>query len=282
MIGYRRGGIVAALWALGVIATAGTAIAQPSQAQIGAVKSNCRSDYMRHCSSVTPGGPEALNCLQSHSPQLSGACRAAVDALKPPPAAEAPAPRPTPAAAPAAAPAPAPERTAAPPPAAAPAKQPVRTATPSAAPAAAPRQPTPQQQAAIRQSCQSDFMSRCRGVQPGGVEALQCLQRNSSQLSPGCRSAVAALGGGGAPAATPASATVAAPPPQEFVYTPMPPLLPRVQLGIIRACDGDRQAVCSMVPLGGGRVIDCLARNEPSLSPFCRQTLTAARASGGR
>jgi hypothetical protein len=64
-----------------------------------------------------------------------------------------------------------------------------------------------------------------------------------------------------------------------WVYTPMPPLLPRVQLAIIRACDGDRQAVCSMVPVGGGRVIDCLARNEPSLSPFCRQTLTGARTS---
>jgi hypothetical protein len=48
----------------------------------------------------------------------------------------------------------------------------------------------------------------------------------------------------------------------------MPPLLPRVQLAIVRACDADRQAVCSMVPLGGGRVIECLARNEPALTPF--------------
>ena len=60
----------------------------------------------------------------------------------------------------------------------------------------------------------------------------------------------------------------------------MPPLLPRVQLVIIRACDGDRQAVCSMVPLGGGRVIECLARNEPALTPFCRQTLASARVRG--
>ena len=59
------------------------------------------------------------------------------------------------------------------------------------------------------------------------------------------------------------------PPPRPnltWVYVPMPPLLPHVQLAIVRACDGDRQAVCSMVPLGGGRVIECLARNEPTLA----------------
>ena len=30
--------------------------AEPSQAQVSAVKSNCRSDYMANCSSVRPGG----------------------------------------------------------------------------------------------------------------------------------------------------------------------------------------------------------------------------------
>ncbi|MFN3349950.1 MAG: hypothetical protein ACK41X_13425, partial [Pseudorhodoplanes sp.] len=35
----------------------------PSKAQQDAIRSNCRSDFMRHCSSVTPGGREALDCL---------------------------------------------------------------------------------------------------------------------------------------------------------------------------------------------------------------------------
>jgi hypothetical protein len=216
---FRCGGIVAALWALSVMATAGVAVAQPSQAQIGAVKSNCRSDYMAHCSSVTPGGAEALNCLQNNAPRLSGACRAAVDALKPPPAAAAPAPKP--AAAPAAAPAPA--------------AVPARAPATAAAPTAAPKQP-PRTQAA----------------------------KPPQQPKQAPRTAAAPA----APAAAPAP---------EFVYVPMPPLLPRVQLAVVRACDGDRQAVCSMVPLGGGRIIDCLARNEPSLSPYCRQTIGWAR-----
>src|SRR5438105_74295 len=76
----------------------------------------------------------------------------------------------------------------------------------SVMPAAA--QPSQEQQSAIRSNCRSDFMSRCSGVQPGGTDALRCLQRNSAQLSPNCRRAVAALGGP-APAAAPTVATAA-------------------------------------------------------------------------
>ena len=54
-------------------------------------------------------------------------------------------------------------------------------------------QPTTDQQSALRANCRSDFMSKCSGVQPGGAEALQCLQRNVANLSPGCQSAVNAL-----------------------------------------------------------------------------------------
>ena len=177
--------------------------AQPSQEQQSAIRSSCRSDYMSNCSSVKPGGIEALQCLQRNVAKLSPGCQSAVNAVSPPPApaqqaTTAPAARATqpPAAArPAATALPAPAA-AAPPSAPAPSAQPpVRAATApaaAAAPPAAVRQPTPQQQAAIRQSCQSDFMSRCSGVQPGGADALRCLQRNSAQLSPNCRTAVAA------------------------------------------------------------------------------------------
>ena len=60
-----------------------------------------------------------------------------------------------------------------------------------ATPAAA--QPTQEQQSAIRSSCRSDYMSNCSSVKPGGIEALQCLQRNVAKLSPGCQSAVNAV-----------------------------------------------------------------------------------------
>ena len=47
-----------------------------------AVRSNCRSDYMSKCSSVTPGGIEAFQCLKKNEASLSGGCRAAVTAIK--------------------------------------------------------------------------------------------------------------------------------------------------------------------------------------------------------
>jgi len=70
---------------------------------------------------------------------------------------------------------------------------------------AAQAQITAEQQSAIRANCRSDFMSKCSGVQPGGKEALQCLQKNVDALSAGCKTAVSAT------IAAPAAATAAAP-----------------------------------------------------------------------
>ena len=223
--GLRRAGFLLSE-CLGVFLTAAPALSQPSQSQINAVRQNCRSDYMAHCSSVPPGGAESLNCLQNNSSRLSAGCRGAVDALKP--AAAAPAAKPA---------------AAAPPPAPAAAPAPERTAAPVRAPAATAAAPAQEQ------------------------------PRTQTAKPPPSRQA---------PPPRTAAAPAAAPPEPAWVYVPMPPLLPRVQLGIIRACHGDRQAVCSMVPLGGGRVIECLARNEPALTPLCRQTLASARASAAR
>jgi hypothetical protein len=60
---------------------AGQATAQVSQAQKDAVRANCRSDFMSHCRGVTPGGVEALNCLQQNAAKLAPACKKAVDAI---------------------------------------------------------------------------------------------------------------------------------------------------------------------------------------------------------
>lgn len=75
------------------------------------------------------------------------------------------------------------------------------------------QQPSPDQIAAVRASCRSDFMANCSGVQPGGKDALECLKRNLAVLSGSCKTAVSAIGP--APAAAPATAaapTIAAAP----------------------------------------------------------------------
>lgn len=58
--------------------------------------------------------------------------------------------------------------------------------------ASAAAQVTSAQQSAIRSNCRSDFMAKCSGVQPGGKDALLCLQKNVAGLSAGCQTAVRA------------------------------------------------------------------------------------------
>lgn len=260
--------LLAGLW---LVLCAGPLVAQPTSEQQNAIRSNCRSDFMSNCSGVQPGGAEALQCLQRNVAKLSPGCQSAVNALnpRPPQAATTPAPAAVAPAAPSAAPAPQPATAATTPstasPSTAPRQQPPQR---QAAPAAAGR-PTAQQQAAIRQSCQSDFLARCSGVQPGGAEALQCLQRNSAQLSPQCRSAVAAIGGGPAaakPAAAAAPATAAAP-------AAMPTA--DQQSAIKMACRRDFMANCRGVPQGGPEALACLQRNAAKLSPDCRTSVAA-------
>src|ERR1700741_743513 len=70
-----------ALLLAATFALAAPALAQaPSEAQREAIKSNCRSDYMAHCSSIPPGGAASLECLQKNMSSLSGACARAVKA----------------------------------------------------------------------------------------------------------------------------------------------------------------------------------------------------------
>ena len=348
----RIASVALAAVSLQLLVVAGPASAQPSAEQQSALRNNCRSDFMSNCSGVTPGGAEALQCLQRNVAKLSPGCQSAVNALAPrsaPPQAAAPAAPPAPAPAPAAAPAaasvppppapatragaPTPEQQAAlrqlcgadymakcghvPPasrealqclqsksaelsencrgalalfsPGSAPQPAPARAATPTPAPAAraatapaaaaaaaparpaaaAPARPTAQQQAAIRQSCQGDFMSKCSGVQPGGADALRCLQRNSAQLSPNCRNAVAAIGGGGTAAATAPAAPAAA--------ASAPATMPTAeqQAAIKRTCQRDFMMNCRGVQPGGPEAFACLQRNASRLSPDCQTSLAA-------
>ncbi|NEJ87443.1 hypothetical protein GR223_16045 [Rhizobium leguminosarum] len=234
-----------------VVLSAGVAFAQaPTEEQRNAIKAECRSDFIAQCSGVTPGGIEALTCLQQHNATLSAGCRKAVSAVSKPKSTSAEL-------APAA---------------------PATTLATTPAPATA--APTQAQRNAVKSACQRDFMAQCSGVTPGGTEALSCLQQHNAALSVPCQQAVAALGGsaggesaGSTPASGGAAATVATTPAPRAM---MPAFSPREELMILReTCGSDFQALCRTVPLGGGRAIACLRDNLQRVSPACHRVLTS-------
>jgi hypothetical protein len=135
------------------------------------------------------------------------------------------------------------------------------------------QQPTQAQADAIRQSCRAEYQSLCASVSPGGSAALQCLRSNMSSLSPGCQSAVSAVGG------TSAAAPSAAPQGSTSAPAGVPPPTPRERAMMMRqACGADFRALCQGVALGGGRALACLADHRESLSEPCRGALAQMRA----
>ena len=215
----------------GLVLVAVCAIAQaqtPTKAQQDAIRSNCRSDFMSKCSSVTPGGRVALECLMQNKAKVSGGCQGALNAIAAPAAAK-PEPKPEPKTA-APRPEPAPTAPAAPPPAptaSAPAVQPPehspaakRPAPPKPAKTAAPARPAPPavpqatapapaavaapppqaqqpklgEAILIRRFCTTDFRVLCKGVPLGQGRAIQCLASNGPALSPGCRDVMTKTG----------------------------------------------------------------------------------------
>ncbi|OCK58008.1 hypothetical protein [Bradyrhizobium sp. LMTR 3] len=273
------------LLAAAIFAIAAPAFAQaPSQAQRDAIKSQCSSDYIAHCSSVPPGGEAALQCLQKNMSGLSSGCQGAVRAVEAPAAAPA---KPAETAKPAEPAKPA--ETAAPKSAASPTATaaPAKSAEPKAAAGATAGQPTSAQTSAIRSACRSDYPKVCAGVPTGGAPAVQCLEKNKTKLSPGCEKAVAAVTGGAAvapaadtapaaagaaPAATAGAAPAAATAPTVIVLRPM---RPREELLVLRsACGVDVRTICGGVPAGGGRIVQCLATNAAQLSPACKDVLS--------
>jgi len=268
-----------------IFATAAPALAQaPSQAQRDAIKSQCRSDYIAHCSSVPPGGEASLQCLQKNMSSLSSSCQSAVRAVEAPAAATA---KPAEAAKPAETAKPA---AAAPPKATAPGAAtttPPKAAEPKATAAAPAGQPTSAQISAIRSACRSDYPKVCAGVPTGGAPALLCLEKNKGKLSAGCEKAVSAASSGAAPVAAPAAgaapatataapagaATAAAPAAPAVIV--LRPMRPREELFVLRsACGADVRSICGGVQPGGGRIVQCLATNAAQLSPACKDVLS--------
>jgi len=268
--------------ALAVAALTYDAQAQVTSAQQSAIRSSCRSDFTAKCSGVTPGGKDALACLQKNVNGLSPACKTAVSATLPPPAPAAaakpaePAP-PKAAAAPAPAPAaatataapvvsaPPPKAKVAPAPKAKAATAAVAAPAPPATVAApeAPPAPTAAQMKAIRFTCRREFANNCRGVPSGGAKAIDCLQRNAGKLTPDCRTSLAALGD--ARPATPGT------PPPAPAGTPNAPIVMTAVIG--RSCMRDLLLHCRDIKVGDGRKIACLMERGPALSPLCKAAL---------
>lgn len=137
---------------------------QPSAAEIAAIRQSCRSDFMTHCQGVTPGGKDALGCLQRNAAGLSPGCKAAVAVtMSPAGVAE----RPPAAAAMPAAPG------------------------PTVAPLRVRRFILPQRRLVIVGICHADVQRLCAGVPPGGGRILECLGASAANLTPECYAAVA-------------------------------------------------------------------------------------------
>ena len=226
--------------------TIGTAGAQVTAEQHSAIRANCRSDFMSKCSGVTPGGKEALQCLQKNVAALSAGCKTAVSATlpEPAPAAAASAP-PKPAAAP--------KVEAAAPPAATPtapaATAPATTAAPSTAPAAAPAAPA------------------AANVAPKPAEAAKPRTATRPPANPPSASPPAGSGAKTA-AAPPASAPPAATPPTAA------PDKPVVNAAVVlRACKLDLVRHCGDVAFGEGRKLACLSERAENLTMRCRTAL---------
>jgi len=274
-----RAATPAALLAFTAASIATSALAQaPTEAQREAIKSECRSDYIAHCSSIPPGGAASLECLQKNMASLSAGCAGAVRAVEAPaetkaePRGETKAePKEETKVEPKEEPKPAPATTTA---------RPAAGPAPKAASAPAKQRPTSAQISAIRSACRSDYPKVCADVPTGGTPALQCLEKNEARLSASCRKAVAAVSGGVAPSAAggaapaTAGATPTATPAAAAPMLALRPLRPREVLFVMRsACGEDVQALCPGVAPGGGRIVECLVAQSAKLSPACRGVL---------
>jgi hypothetical protein len=144
--------------------TTGPAAKKPTSAQVSAIRSACRSDYMQSCAGVPTGGAAALSCLEKHKSTLSPGCQQAVSAASGGSAPNASAPADTPAT----------DQATAPAGAAAP------------APALVLRPMLPREELFVARTCGGDIRALCAGVPAGGGRIVRCLAANASSLSPSC------------------------------------------------------------------------------------------------
>lgn len=154
--------------------------------------------------------------------------------------------------------------------------------------------PSEAQRSAIRSACRADYQANCASVPPGGAASLQCLQKNISNLSPSCQTAVRAVEAPAepkadakseakpdstpsAPSAKPAAETAAVPAAPKAAASAAAKKPGNAQIAAIRsACRSDYQSNCAGVPTGGAAALKCLQKNEAKLSASCQRAVDAA------
>ncbi|ACK50074.1 conserved hypothetical protein [Methylocella silvestris BL2] len=153
---------------IGFLLLAAPARAEPTQAEIGAIRAACSSDYRAHCADVPPGGSAALACLRQNLASLSPGCQSAVNATSSAP----------------------PSGAAAEAPAAASTAPPATTAAPQPAHESFRHLSFREEFAVIGAECAPDYRALCRGVPPGEGRVVACLHNNAAGLSKGCKAAL--------------------------------------------------------------------------------------------
>jgi hypothetical protein len=135
--------------------------AASKKAQLAAVRRACGADYRTHCHGIRPASAAAVDCLKRSAATLSPACQHALSGV-------------------------------------AAAKSKLASA-PAAAPAPPPAEPPPllvsprEEIFLLRRSCRGDYIRFCRGLRFGAGRVASCLHYNAANLSPPCRTALAAL-----------------------------------------------------------------------------------------
>ena len=100
----------------------------------------------------------------------------------------------------------------------------------------------------VAKGCESEIATYCKDVTPGEGRILACLYAHADKLSGQCEYALY-------DAAAQLERAVAA-----LSY-------------VANECGEDLDTFCADVPAGGGRLLDCLDKNEKKVSSRCKQAL---------
>lgn len=94
-------------------------------------------------------------------------------------------------------------------------------------------------------ACRPDVERLCAGIPPGGGRIRACLEANQAQVSPACKAQMASI--------------------------------TRKVKEVGAACADDVQSYCPDVKPGQGAVVRCLAANQATLAPACRDAVQGAQ-----
>lgn len=100
----------------------------------------------------------------------------------------------------------------------------------------------------VAQGCETELKSYCSNVTPGEGRVLACLYAHNDKITPRC----------------------------EYALYDAAVLLERAVAAIsfvANECDDDLVKLCADVPVGGGRLLDCLGKNADKVSDRCKQAV---------